>query len=777
MSLLTLKLKTLGMGAALAILSWVIVEILFWIPSIHGLYKTLESFIYNQIFTSTASPSEHLIIIDEQQKEYDRAAYGRLISGLDRLGAKIIVLDVLFNAEKDSAQNAALLTATRAASNKVIHAIEFLDRNNQAVVPDKFQLKIPNKPTSDNYIEGVRGALMPFDDLLQATEHLGHITQTSNLICGGEQSFPLIIPYNDRLYPSLPLLAVMKFWGCRTDTLPKEPYETIESIKNETNDMAHAIPIEYRAQILINFISQADERFSGKIFSLEKAFTHIEKNENIFRNKIVLIGNSLDSQEQTDGPHFQTYPNLIVYAALISQLLNGENIKEGFWESILLNFILVVWGIVGLAFRPQKLERVRPWQFYLLSFLLLLLTAALALRLRVKIHVLVPYAVFCLSSFLSRLYYDKRLKESIGTKKKTNYLDYYLLIGPRREEGKTYPVFLIDSPAGEDFCELKFLLQDETIKKIREEMAQNFKLEIKTLKEIGAALFEALLQPAIRGQYDKSLGMAYAQNAYLRIKLRIDAPDLAGYPWEYMFDGKRTKEFLALHKRISVTRFLAIREPVPNVSLKPPLKILVIIPSPIDKLYADLGVEKEKNLLNEALQKLERMGIVQLRFLDQATLKGLARELRRKVDVIHFIGHGAYSESLGGCLVFENELGESELINIDRLGKLLEGNPIRLVVLNACQTAQTSDSDISMGVAQGLVRIGVPAVIAMQFRILDESAIDFTREFYTTLADTFQVDRAVSEARQNMFINLESGRIDWGIPVLFMRKDDGILFH
>ena len=101
---------------------------------------------------------------------------------------------------------------------------------------------------------------------------------------------------------------------------------------------------------------------------------------------------------------------------------------------------------------------------------------------------------------------------------------------------------------------------------------------------------------------------------------------------------------------------------------------------------------------------------------------------------------------------------------------------MRLVVLNACQTAQTSASDVSMGVAPGLVKIGVPAVVAMQFKIPDESAIEFSKEFYTTLAETFQVDRAVSEARRKMFINLEAGRIDWGIPVLFIRKDDGIIF-
>ena len=127
--------------------------------------------------------------------------------------------------------------------------------------------------------------------------------------------------------------------------------------------------------------------------------------------------------------------------------------------------------------------------------------------------------------------------------------------------------------------------------------------------------------------------------------------------------------------------------------------------------------------------------------------------------------------------MFEKEKKGCELVNVDRLSMLLEGRSLRLVVLNACQTAKITNSDISLGVAHGLVKIGIPAVIAMQFSIPDVSAIEFSNVFYETLAETFQVDRAVSEARRKMFINLEAGRIDWGIPVLFMRKDDGVIFE
>lgn len=179
--------------------------------------------------------------------------------------------------------------------------------------------------------------------------------------------------------------------------------------------------------------------------------------------------------------------------------------------------------------------------------------------------------------------------------------------------------------------------------------------------------------------------------------------------------------------------------------------------------HGEAGVahlEQLQDLLFDELAKRHARYIVQLQFLKEATLNGLAKELKKRVDIIHFVGHGDYSEPLGGCLVFENQAGEANLVNIDRLGKLLEGRPLRLAVLNACQAAQTSTSDISMCGVQGWVKIGVPTMLATQFRIPDESAIEFSKEFYTTLAETFQSDRAVSEAWRKIFINLEAGRID-----------------
>jgi len=772
MTSFTLKLKTIGVGIIFFMASYFFIELLLMIPPLHGLYETLETFIYYQIFSTTAHPHEKLLIIDEGDHIYDRKNYARLISELDRLGASVIAFDVLFAGKRDSTGDAALVTATAAAAEKIIHAIEFVDREKLATIPERFQMKMGTKPSSDNFIQNIYGAVLPFNDLLQVTQHLGVVAAGTDFAFRDEQYFPMIIHYNDQLYPSLPLLAAMKLLNHSTDSRLVLGDDRIE-IKSGPD--SYHIPIDARCQTLINFIPT--EKFSGKYMKMDKAFQYFDENNPIFEGKIIVIGNSFDSQEQINGPHFQSYPNLFIYASLISQILNKEGIREGVLESLLFSFILTIAGIGWIVFFSTKFTRIKNWHSHIFCFIILLAIAIISLRMRVKSYVILPYVIFVMTYSLSKWYYEKKLPAIGRLKKRVIPLDYYVAISPRREKGDTYPITLISSPAGEDYCELKFALKPRQINKIREEMALNLKLDVKILKEFGAGLFKALFQAQIRDQFDKSIGMVYAQDTNLRIKLRIDAPDLACYPWEYMYDGDQTKEFLALHQNISITRFVAVQNPLPTVTTKPPLKILIIIASPDDARYPKLNVEKEKRIIKNSLKKLESRGLLQLHFLKKATLNRLDTALRRKIDIIHFIGHGGYDESLGGgCLAFEGEKGGAELVNTDRLSKLLEGTPLRLVVLNACQTATITESDISLGLAHGLVKIGIPAVIAMQFSIPDTSAIEFSRVFYTTLAETFQVDRAVSEARKKMFINLETGRIDWGIPVLFMRKDDGVIF-
>ncbi len=91
---------------------------------------------------------------------------------------------------------------------------------------------------------------------------------------------------------------------------------------------------------------------------------------------------------------------------------------------------------------------------------------------------------------------------------------------------------------------------------------------------------------------------------------------------------------------------------------------------------------------------------------------------------------------------------------------------------------EPSKQDPLVGMAQGLVTAGVPAVIAMQFAISDALAIAFARSLYQALADNVPLEHALSEARKTMFASQAPNSLaEWGTPVLFMRAEEGSLLE
>jgi hypothetical protein len=62
----------------------------------------------------------------------------------------------------------------------------------------------------------------------------------------------------------------------------------------------------------------------------------------------------------------------------------------------------------------------------------------------------------------------------------------------------------------------------------------------------------------------------------------------------------------------------------------------------------------------------------------------------------------------------------------------------------------------------------------MQAPISDGAARTFAYEFYRALADGYPVDAALTEARKAIY--RQGNELEWGIPVLFMRSVDGMLW-
>lgn len=358
------------------------------------------------------------------------------------------------------------------------------------------------------------------------------------------------------------------------------------------------------------------------------------------------------------------------------------------------------------------------------------------------------------------------------------YVNFDLII---EKSGEKYRARVINSPCGQATVEFgtpfsPLELENFVLRMGRPQrgMRRIDSPEMEAVKLFGSRLFQTVFHDDVYACYLRSMDNALNQNHGLRIRLRINIPELHDLPWEYLYNSQ-VDQFLALSRDTPIIRYVELPYTTQALPVAPPLKILLMISSP--EGYPSLNVEEEWKRLNIALQPLLDRDLVVLEKLEQPTLIALQKRLRQdQVHIFHYIGHGKYFEQKqDGMLLLEDENHHGRPTSGQHIGAILhDHHTLRLVVLNACEGARTSAEDPYAGVAQTLVRQGIPAVLAMQFEIFEDAAMTFAQEFYSALVDNYPVDAALSEARKAIFAN--GNDVEWGTPVLFTRAGDGVLF-
>jgi tetratricopeptide (TPR) repeat protein len=365
------------------------------------------------------------------------------------------------------------------------------------------------------------------------------------------------------------------------------------------------------------------------------------------------------------------------------------------------------------------------------------------------------------------------------------YLDFDLEIGPG--SGGDYPV-AVRLPAGivrsvmhfpfdKQALELSLHKLEIGLLRSRAGRRQVLQPQEETIRDFGIALFDALFAGDVRAIYDQQRARAKQQEKGVRIRLLVEAPDLATLPWEYLRDARQA-DFLCLSPHTPLVRYVKIPQPLEPLKVQPPLRILGMIASPSDQDALD--VEGEKRRLITALQPLEAQGMVKLHWVQGQTWQDLQEALwNSSWHVFHFIGHGAFSAKTDeGLLALADQEGKTFLLPGPQFGRLMANAKARprLVVLNACEGAKGSEHDLFSSTGAALVRREIPAVVAMQAEFSDDAALVFTSTFYKALAHGFPVDAALAEARTAIWISIPQ-TLEWGTPVLYLRAPDGVLFE
>jgi hypothetical protein len=344
-------------------------------------------------------------------------------------------------------------------------------------------------------------------------------------------------------------------------------------------------------------------------------------------------------------------------------------------------------------------------------------------------------------------------------------LECEFLVRPREPGGAGYPLLALLptgpasglvklDPTREDFRRLRDLACEDTPDPDRR-------------REFGRLLFDALTaEPAVRDGWQATRGRLGGQDVGgLRLRLWVEPPELLGLPWELLYD-ERT-DHLAARPDVHLSRYLpGLEPPSPPSPSRPRVLLVVADPpgglTPVDRqvlagaraALADLAPDAWDELTNPAVDEV------------------LAR--LRDYHVLHFMGHGE-----AGRLLWVRPGGERQVLEAEQLSRLVLGQrQLRLVVLNACGSAEAVSGGRFGGVGAAFVRGGVPGVVAMQYPVVAQpSAGAFNRAFYRALKDGLTADEAVTAGRRALLLGPGGADArDWSAPVLYLgtRRPGGL---
>jgi hypothetical protein len=367
------------------------------------------------------------------------------------------------------------------------------------------------------------------------------------------------------------------------------------------------------------------------------------------------------------------------------------------------------------------------------------------------------------------------------------YKDFDLQI---RREGDRYVAQVHDSPAGAsqqvplrwpfrgEHWELLLRLEIAVLRTHGVRGALMSKEE-KTLQEFGSDVFRAVFRESgeISELFSQSLAAVEPPEFALRLKLRVEPPELALLPWEYVYDASaRMDRFLCLEEKLPLVRFLVGK----RMPFQPvwPLRVLVMVSNLRLPEWVDVNAQDELDRMQEAFSSVPS-DWVKFERLVGGTIDNLFDRMREGPwHIFHFIGHGGTdlvvddegNKHVVGYVVMHNGRGGVRKVYARELGKILEDGRVHLAVLNCCDSGRGSGYS-NTGAA--LVKSSVPLAIAMQFPISNNAASRFSGQFYKSLVGGASIEAALTAGRR--FVHVDSN-LEWGIPVLFTRDSPFAMF-
>lgn len=378
-----------------------------------------------------------VVIIDIDEKSlkelgqwpWSRNKLAQILTNLKNSNVAIIGLDILFaeedrtsphkffnefNIKKDDIPNYDLDFAQTVAMTPTILGYQFELSNKKFINKEAPSIQTifieKNKKLGSNYLIEAQGSILNLpliQDNSYSSGFFNNIPDQSGII----RSVPLIISYDDSIYPSLALETLRIAMGVKKIIINYDE-NGVENL--QLNDLT--VPTDRHGRVLINF--------RGK----EKTFKYISAldiynnnfNEEDIEDKIALVGTSAAALMDLRATPFESiFPGVEVHANAIDNILNQDFLTKPSWVDGLNIFIIFALAFFSY-YTIKKIPIIfTPIYIFIICSILFYIDYYLLFKKYLVVDMIFPVLTIILSSAISLVieyFYEIKKREEIKNK-------------------------------------------------------------------------------------------------------------------------------------------------------------------------------------------------------------------------------------------------------------------------------------------------------------------------------------------------------------------------
>lgn len=381
--------------------------------------------------------SNSLVIIDIDEKSlrtlgqwpWSRDILSKILQNLDSAQIGIIGLDIVFAEEdrtsphkifekfdikKENIPNYDFEFAQTIASTPTILGYQFEFVNNEFINKNAPSIQTifieKNKKLGEEHLIKAQGTILNIpviQDNSYSSGFFNNIPDDSGII----RSVPLILSYDDEIYPSLALETLRIALGIKKIIINYDQ-NGIENLL--LGDFL--IPTDRHGRILVNFRGK-EKTF--KYISAVDIYNNNFKEEEI-KDKIALIGTSAAALMDLRATPFESiFPGVEVHANVIDNILNKDFLYKPSWIEALNISLIFIFSLFSYSMIRKIPIILTPLFIFIFVYLTFYLNYSILFKYGLVINTIFPFITIILSSAISLVigyFYEIKKKEEIKSK-------------------------------------------------------------------------------------------------------------------------------------------------------------------------------------------------------------------------------------------------------------------------------------------------------------------------------------------------------------------------